>query len=157
MTLSHQTNATYRLDVRWQRLRVQQCIAVSSISRCELVCFKSSSKNDTFWGGGLLWLKGQTHVTCELQSAPSADPIWLYLQWCYKVWTSPQRPRGEGRWFIEEGHDEAVESWIAGDQSIIAPVALYWLCSPTGLWRSMRFQTFCVGQWGSVPGLTLTF
>lgn len=109
------------------------------------------------FGGGLLWLKGQTHVTCELQSAPSADPIWLYLQWCYEVWTSPQRLQGEGRWYIEEGHNETVESWIAGDQSIIAPVALYWLCSPTGLRRSMRFQTFCVGRWGSVPGLTLTF
>lgn len=49
------------------------------------------------------------------------------------------------------------ESRVAGDQSIIAPVGLYWLCSPTGLPRSMCFQAFCVGRWRSVPGLTLTF
>lgn len=63
--------------------------------------------------------------------------------------TAPSRVGG--------GHDEVEESWIAGDQSIIAPVGLYWLCSPTGLPRSMCSQAFCVGRWRSVPGLTLTF
>lgn len=32
---------------------------------------------------------------------------------------------GEERRHIEGEHDEAKESWVAGDQSIIAPVSLY--------------------------------
>lgn len=92
------------------------------------------------------------------QSRLRADPGWLYLQCRYKVCSSPRHPPwGEGGWHGDEGHDEVEESWIAGAQSIIAPVGLYWLCSPTGLPRSMCSQAFCVGRWRSVPGLTLTF
>ena len=87
---------------------------------------------------------------------------WVLIQFgyiCSKDRRSEQthKTAGRGRWHMEEGHDEAKESLVAGDQSIIAPVGLYWLCSPTGLPRSMCFQAFCVGRWGSVPDLPLTF
>lgn len=59
---------------------------------------------------------------------------------------------GKARWGAVE-----TESRAARDQSIIAPVALYWLWGPTGPQRSMCFQAFCVGRWRSVAGLMLTF
>lgn len=111
------------------------------------------------WVWGLQQLKAETtlkfrQVWTSIQG--EADPRWLYLQWRYKVCSSPRRPQG---WGVgghgDEGHDEVEESWIARDQSIIAPVGLYWLFSLTGLPRSMCSQAFCMGRWRSVPGLTL--
>lgn len=96
-------------------------------------------------------------LRCILYKLPCILNLCLFLPWSYKVWTSPSRLQREERWHIEGEHDEAKESWVAGDQSIIAPVSLYWLCSHTGLSRSMCFQAFCVGRLRSVPGLTLTF
>lgn len=99
---------------------------------------------------------------CELQSLLYSTGSWSNLDtFALKLLRSKQALRKRGRAKVEHGRRTwwggGEESGIAGDQSIIAPVGLYWLCSPTGLPRSMCFQAFCVGRWRSVPGLTLTF
>lgn len=38
----------------------------------------------------------QSYVRCELQSRLRADPGWLYLQWRYKVCSSPRHVQGGG-------------------------------------------------------------
>lgn len=84
--------------------------------------------------------------------------VWEHLLWRQWVRTNPKILRllvGHGeraRWGVVETASRA-----ARDQSIIAPVALYWLWGPTGPQRSMCFQALCVSRWRSVPGLRLTF
>lgn len=130
---------------------------------------------------GLVRLEGQNHVKkkkrrCAFRfSRLSWDAfecqVWTAI--CGESWSNlvlfavklrglnkPTETAGRGKvvhWRTAWWGGGEKESWVAGDQSIIVPVGLYWLCSLTGLPRSMCSQPFCMGRWRSVPGLTLTF
>lgn len=133
---------------------------------------------------GLVWLEGQNHVKKD-EDVPSdfsrlrVDVVWdafecqVWTAICGESWSNlvlfavklrglnkPTETAGRGKvvhWRTAWWGGGEKESWVAGDQSIIAPVGLYWLCSLTGLPRSMCSQPFCMGRWRSVPGSTLTF